>query len=172
VRMDIRIVEEKNVFKYRVSCIIIKDGKTMLVKMNSNDFLCCSGGHVHIGESAEEAVIRETKEETEIKAKGGRLIGIVENFYTNERIGKKFHELNFYYILDIEKIPAEKLKDYNFLEHDEGKLVDLKFQWIPLDKIDNYEIKPIALKKILQNLDAKFLHFIVRDEKIIEEKIM
>jgi len=170
--MDIRINDEKMAFKFRVNSIIVKNGKVLLVTMNHNNHLCCSGGHVHIGERTDEAIIRETMEEVELKPTSCRLIAIIENFFTQQATGKKFHELSYYYIMDIDKIPPEKMKDYSFLEHDEDKLVDLKFQWIPLNKLDDYNIKPIALKEILKHLDANLIQFVVADEKIIEEKIL
>ncbi len=43
--------------------IVIKDGKVLVGKRKDNGLLCGPGGHIEIGESPEEAAIRETREE-------------------------------------------------------------------------------------------------------------
>lgn len=51
------------------------------------------GGGVEFGESAEEAVVREIREETGKKIRGVRLLGVVENRFRYN--GKPHHEVAF-----------------------------------------------------------------------------
>lgn len=70
------------------------------------------GGKIKTGETSEQAVIREYKEELDIDISIDRLLWIAENFF--EFNGVKYHEFNFTYLInmgqDVNKIDtAEKI---------------------------------------------------------------
>lgn len=50
-----------------VGVIVIKDGKILIGTRTDNGLICGPGGHIHAGEKAEDAAIRETEEEFGIK---------------------------------------------------------------------------------------------------------
>jgi ADP-ribose pyrophosphatase YjhB (NUDIX family) len=60
-----------------VKGIVIEDGRVLLVRTTYGgprwDF---PGGHVHRGESAEEAVVREIREESGVEVEPARLVGV------------------------------------------------------------------------------------------------
>jgi len=160
--MDVGIKSDGLRFKLRANSLIIKDGKVLLLDMNKNGFLCLPGGHVHIGEDTKEAVIRETLEETGIKAKEQKLVAIIENFFSSR--GDKCHEISFYYKLDDLTIPAGREKDFHYIEHDEDKLVDQDFHWIPLSKVAEYDIRPLPIKQMLIEKNFEFKHLFVKEK--------
>lgn len=62
-----------------VAGVCIKDGKVLLARHtygNGNGMLIIPGGYVKFGEVPEEALAREYLEETGVRIKAGRLIGI------------------------------------------------------------------------------------------------
>ena len=62
-----------------VAGVCIKDDKVLLARHtygNGNGKLIIPGGYVKFGEIPEEALIREYLEETGVRVKAGRLIGI------------------------------------------------------------------------------------------------
>lgn len=156
--MDIKIKTQDSNFKVRVAGALIKDGKLLTVKVADNPFYCLPGGHAHIGETLEDAIRREYKEEVGVDCTQVKLITFVENFFNNAK-GMKYHELSFFYIVngDIE------VKDYTFLEHDEDKLVNLEFKWIDIDKLKNYDFRPAALIDQLQQKNPSYKHLIIKE---------
>lgn len=60
-------------------CVVARKDEVLLIKRNTVPFKgmwCLAGGHVDIGETAEQAAIREVKEETGITAKITDLVGV------------------------------------------------------------------------------------------------
>ena len=88
----------------RVGAIIIKDGKFLMVGNERADYLYSVGGRIKFGETAEEAVIREVKEETGITMEVDRLGFIHENYFygdapSNE--GKLIYEISYFFYMKV-----------------------------------------------------------------------
>ena len=160
--MDVKIDLEDYNFKYRVCPVILKNDKVLFVEINNNGFLCCPGGHVEIGEDSISAVKRETEEEIGVKCENVKLIALIENFFKNKK-GKQFHEVGMYYLFEDVEMPDEKLVDYEYIEIDHGQEVSLKFKWVGLDKLDDFDIRPLKLKGILKNKKFEFNHILVKE---------
>lgn len=62
----------------------------MLCKCKNKNYYFFPGGHINFGERAADALNREIKEELGISVKKPCFIGVVENFYTEDR--QKHHE--------------------------------------------------------------------------------
>ena len=62
MRNSIKIKNDNLNFKFRVSGIIIKNNKILFVDMDDSDFWCLPGGYVELGETTEQACLRELKE--------------------------------------------------------------------------------------------------------------
>ncbi len=58
------------------AAIFDEDGKILLVQRADNERWCMPGGAADVGESPSEAAIRETWEETGLRAKATRLMGV------------------------------------------------------------------------------------------------
>ena len=61
---DCGFTKENNWFRYRAAAIIIEDGCALFAGNAMDDYFYSIGGGVHMGETAEEAVLREVYEET------------------------------------------------------------------------------------------------------------
>ena len=142
---DIRIDNEDGHFKFRVCGIIILDGKVLTVKIKDNDFYCLPGGHIELGESTEEAVVREITEEVGCKVLKTKLKFICQNFFKSKD-NKIFHELAYYYLLEIDKNTINK-NDYEIIENDKGVLKSLKFFWLDEEQLKNYDFRPGGIKE-------------------------
>ncbi len=160
MRESIKIKTEDYNFKFRVSGLIIKNNKLLLVDMDDSGFLCLPGGYVELGETTEIAVKRELLEEVGKNFDISKYLGVVENYFIN-KYSKKTHEISFYYLMT----PVENINTNNFtiIENDKGHKIKLEFKWINLKEINNYDIRPSFLKQILEDENFEFNHLIFNE---------
>lgn len=110
-----------------------------------------------IGEKAEDAIIRELKEETGLEFKILKFGGVTENFFTNLR-NQKTHGIDFYYYVGLKNSSDNYDRlDLNFVEN--GK-IEHHYSWIPIDNINNFNILPSVIKNSI-NLDGGLFHYTI-----------
>ncbi len=162
MRESIKIKTENFNFKFRVSGIVINDNKILLVDMDDSGFLCLPGGYVELGETTEQAICREMQEELGYKLEIVKYLGVVENFFVN-KYSKTMHEICFYYLLKPSKGEKAIYTDYSLIENDKGHNIKLNFKWINIDTIDEYDIRPKFLKKIVKSKSLTINHVIFNE---------
>ncbi|WP_373492706.1 NUDIX hydrolase [Aquiflexum sp.] len=101
MKNDCGFTIDKEWFRYRAAAIIIENECVLFVKNELDDYYYSIGGAVHIGERAEDAVIREVSEEAGVAYQIEKLAFIHENFFTGSGTlgGYKCHEIAFYYLM-------------------------------------------------------------------------
>lgn len=147
-------------FRYRAAAIIVEDDCVLFAGNEANDYYYSIGGGVHLGESSEEAVIREVFEETGIKYEVDYLAIIHENFFvgTSDLEGLDCHEICFYYMM---KSKGNKnLKSNSFTM---GGLKESMY-WIPIEGLEKCKAYPTFMKEYLKS-DYKGLIHILTDER-------
>jgi mutator protein MutT len=114
-----------------VGAIIICNGKILLVKRRGEPGKgrwSIPGGIVELGETVEEAVIREVKEETGLDVAEPELIDVVDNIVQDEEERVKWH----FVILDFfVKVRGGKLRASDDAE---------EIRWVPLDEAKKYDL--------------------------------
>lgn len=83
-------------FRYRAAAIIVEDGAALFAGNCEEPFYYAVGGGVHVGETAEDAVVREVEEETGVHYDVDRLAVVHENFFDGKGgawEGKLCHEV-------------------------------------------------------------------------------
>lgn len=143
--MDITIDVEDYKLNVRTSAIIIHEGKVLLHKNKRDDHYALLGGRVGIGEDSATAAKREVMEELgkEIEITG--YVSTIENFF--EMKGSKYHEILFAHRAEFKNDEDKKIT--STLENIEGKEY-LHYEWIDIDKLDNYKLLPEAMKPVLK----------------------
>lgn len=161
MRESIKMKTDDYNFKFRVSGLIIRNNKLLLVDMNNSGFLCLPGGYVELGETTEEAIKRELVEEIDKDVIVKKYLGVVENYFIN-KFFKKMHEISFYYLMDF---ADANIKENNFtlIENDKGHNIKLDFKWISIDELDKFDIRPHFLKDLFKNNDLEFNHLIFNE---------
>lgn len=157
--MDITIDIEDYKLNIRAAGVIIHNGKMLVHKNINDDHYAIIGGRVEIGENSANTIKREIKEEIgkEIEITG--YIATIENFF--EMKGSKYHEILF--VHKVEFVNEEDKKIEYTMKNLEGKDY-LQYEWIELDKINQYPLLPAVMKEILREKEFP-VHKIIKDLK-------
>ena len=142
--MDLTIDVEDYKLNIRAVVVIIHNNKILVHKNINSDHYALLGGRVKIGEDSETTVKREIKEELNKEIEVTGYIGTIENFF--EMKGSKFHEILF--IHKAEFVNEEDKKIEYTLKNNEGEDF-LQYEWLDLDKIDEYSLLPQVSKTLL-----------------------
>ena len=88
----------------RVGALIVRDGRILMAGNDSAGYLYSVGGRIRMGETAEEAVIREVREETGAEMTVDRLAFVHENYFYGDgaaNAGKLIYEISFYFLMNV-----------------------------------------------------------------------
>ena len=151
--MDISYKTESGKFNYRVCAMIISDGKILAMHDERSPYFYLPGGRVKMGETAEDAVIREVREELGVIAKIARPLWLNQAFFTEDVDHLRYHELCIYFLMDISE--TDLLERGNEFTVNEGKKTHI-FEWLDFDQLKEEYFYPLFLKKEIFNLPNEF----------------
>ncbi len=143
--MDLTLDVEDYKLNLRAAGVIIHNNKILVHKNVNKDHYCLPGGRIAIGESSKQAVEREIKEELNKDVQINRFLAVVENFF--EMNQSKYHEI--FFLFETEFKDKEDKSIEHTLYNAEGKDY-LQYEWLELDKLDNYNIVPNCMKKVFK----------------------
>ena len=139
----------------RTVAVLVKDGKLLVQRDRDGSEYALPGGHVKIGETLEDSLIREIREEMGVAIFCKRLLWSEECFW--EWKGRQAHNIAFYYEVELREgygIP------------DNGEFVsqkdncDVLIGWMPVEKLQDIVIYPEFIKKEIYHLDGPMKHFV------------
>ena len=158
---DILFRTNNYVFSYRVAGICIQNGKVLLQKPTNDNGFAFPGGHVALGETNEETLIREFKEEIGADISVRELKWVGEIFFP---WGEKYcHQICLYYAIAIEDMHTPMDGIFMAQEQLKGRNFEIEFHWIPIDKISDIKIYPTNTVQLLDNLNNGVQHFIYQE---------
>ena len=144
--------DENNICHFRAAGVLIRDNK-LFVQKESNNVCAIPGGHVSFGETSENALIREFKEEIGIDIVVDRLIWVEENFW---KWGTKdAHNISFYFLVSLSN-DSDLADSFNKPIKDHS---DINLQWVTFDEIKELEIYPSYIKDKIANISDSMEHF-------------
>lgn len=152
---DCGFTRENKWFRYRAAAIIIEDEYVLFASNEKEKYYYSIGGGVHMGESAEEAVIREVYEETGVKYEIERLAFIHENFFIGDGSleGKQCHEIAFYFLMKLRG--TRKLNSNSYTQG-----VKENMYWLPINKLEEYRAYPMFFREKLKDIKDGIEHII------------
>lgn len=159
---DIIFKTDEYIFSYRVAGVLVHNGKVLLQKPENDTGYAIPGGHVALGETNEETLVREFKEEINVDIKVGSLKWVGELFFP---WGKKpCHQICLFYNVSLTENANIPLNGAFWgTECLEGKSFKLKFYWIDIKDIEKFELYPIEAKKYLTEGLNKVEHFVYKE---------
>ena len=114
-----------------VGAMIVSEGKILLEKRKnepSRGKWSIPGGLVELGESVEQAVIREVKEETGLDVEAPRLIDVVDNISLDTKGKVKHHYVIVDFLVNIRGGLAKAASDADELK------------WVPFSEVEEYDL--------------------------------
>ena len=145
--------DEGSICHFRVAAVLIRNNK--LFVQQHNDEYALPGGHVSFGETSEETLIREFKEETGVEITIERLIWVEENFWVWG--GKKAHNISFYYLISMKN--ETDISDEFIMDDND----DVKMKWVPFNELSDITIYPHFVKDKIMNISPGIEHFVRND---------
>ena len=135
--------------------VLVRDGKILVQRERNGSEYALPGGHVMIGETTEETLVREYREETGAAIRLKRLLWTEECFWQwNER---QVHNIAFYYLIEL-------MNEYDLT--DSGEIFsqkdndDVLFEWMSIERLSQITIYPSFIQREINCLDGEIKHFI------------
>lgn len=163
---NLTLLTVDGIVNIRVGAIIMKDGKVLMVRNPEGGWYYSVGGRICFGETAEQAVIREVREETGRELEIDYLGFINENFFRGDlgdNVERDIYELSFYFYM---KTPADFESNRESLT-DNGRPEYL--EWVDLDTADI--IYPEFFRTELKNPERTVKHIVIDERKLQEDTV-
>lgn len=124
--------------------VAVRDSRILLCKAKGGSSTYLPGGHIELGETGREALVREMKEETGLDSTAGRFLGVVENSFVQK--GKRHSEINLVYELAVDSPDGSVSAAEDWIE----------FEWRELADLDAANLLPEAFRVLKDNPEAEF----------------
>ncbi|MGD0406874.1 MAG: NUDIX hydrolase [Candidatus Bathyarchaeia archaeon] len=114
-----------------IGAVIVHEGKILLEKRGnepSKGKWSIPGGLVELGESPEQAVIREVKEETCLDVENPSLIDVVSNVDLDEKGKVKYHYVIIDYLVHVKSGKLNAASDA------------AELRWVSFEEVDGYDL--------------------------------
>lgn len=150
--MNLDFIRDNFRFNARTSALIYNKDKSKILLFNveGRDFYMLPGGRIEELEEGSDTIKREIKEEIGWADLEFSFLALSEEFVNDK--GYNNHQLNIIYKATYKKnINEIKFKGL------EGDWIN--FEWVDVDKIDQYKIFPTGIKKVIFNKDSSN-HFV------------
>ncbi len=135
--------------------VLVKNNKILVQRDKDCNEYALPGGHIKIGETLEDGLRREYKEETGIDIKINHMLWSEECFF--ELNGRQVHNIAFYFL--IEESDGFGISDIGeFVSHKDN--CNVVIGWMDIDHIQNVIIYPEFLKNEIHNLNGQIKHFV------------
>jgi ADP-ribose pyrophosphatase YjhB (NUDIX family) len=149
-------------FNYRVVGVAIHDNAVLLHRADHDPFWTLPGGRAEHGETAEETITREMREELATTVDVVRLVWLVESFFDYE--GLSYHEIALYFLIALPPGSAPLTAD-TFDSADASSPTRFRWFGIEPERLARLPLLPAFLPRGLANLPTSVVHLVQRDDE-------
>ena len=147
--MDITFETKEGRFNYRVCAVLLDQERILAMHDERSPYFYLPGGRVRMGERAEDAVLREVREELGIEAKILRPLWLSQSFFNEDVVRADYHELCLYFLVDASGTDLLSRGD-RFRGPERRHVHD--FEWLPFDRLQDEYFYPLFLKTEIYHL--------------------
>ena len=147
--MDITFKTDGARFNLRAAAVIMNENRVLAMSDERSPYFYLPGGKIALGETAEEAALRELREELGIEAKVVRPLYIAQSFFTEEGSGESFHEICFYILIDCSDTDLISRGDSFIIKE---RHHTLEFKWLDVADLENEYFYPTFLRERMKKL--------------------
>lgn len=141
--MDITFETEAGRFNYRVAAVLLDGERILAMHDERSPYFYLPGGRVRMGERAEDAVLREVREELGIEARILRPLWFSQSFFNEDVAHVDYHELCLYFLVDASATDLLTRGD-RFRGPELRHVHD--FEWLPFERLKDEYLYPLFLK--------------------------
>ena len=141
--MDITFETEAGRFNYRVCAVLLDGGRILAMHDERSPYFYLPGGRVRMGERAEDAVLREVREELGIEVRIVRPLWLSQSFFNEDVAHVDYHELCLYFLVDASATDLLTRGD-RFRGPELRHVHD--FEWLPFERLKDEYFYPLFLK--------------------------
>ncbi|KAB3530928.1 NUDIX domain-containing protein [Alkaliphilus pronyensis] len=155
IQKDWYFSNQDSICSFRSAGVLIRNNKILLQRDKGGAEYALPGGHVKIGETAAESLVREYKEETGAIITCEKLVWIEECFWHWNK--KSANTISFYYLISL--VNNSEIPDNGeFISQKDN--CDVLLGWMPLESIQSLTIYPSFIKEKIFNISDNVEHFI------------
>ena len=130
--------------------VLVRDGKLLVQRDRDGNEYALPGGHVKIGETTVDGLVREYQEETGADIKVGKLLWTEECFW--EWNGTQSHNIAFYYLIEL--ADGSDIPDFGeFVSHKDN--CDVVLGWMPIEQLADLTIYPDFIIEVRSTIEVK-----------------
>lgn len=151
-------------FSYRISAIIVHDGRVLLQCPVGTEDYAFIGGHVAFGETAAQTLLREIREELHADASVGPLMAVGEVYIDwgccPDGSPRHCHQIGLYFHTEVDMAQLPSGDSFHGFDEAGGERFDLMFHWVPLEKLRTMTVYPPEVAAHLLSGSHEVLHFV------------
>ena len=152
--MDISYCKGGQKFNYRVAGLLLHENQILAMRDERSPYYYLPGGRVKLGETAEQAILREIREELNLEAQIDRPLWVHQSFFTEDVDHLRYHELCFYFLMDFTGTDLLGRGETFWGAEVHHQQV---FEWLDISKLKETYFYPLFLKekasRLPQNLE-------------------